>query len=274
MIIKEKMVCLGKIGFIALGDSCGKSPSKSIKVNVNSTSITNLNQSLKSIQSQETNTALNQVQDVVIKGACCQPLEISQKLKAVVVDESKMSVTFKTQMAKNLSNDISSMMKGVEDNINGLLKSDKGTQLKAAVDMTLTKMNSENKIANIISEKVSKTVASQGQKIYIDCGSGDIPTPPAPSSENMPDTGCYISQNFVFEQVTNNVMEAVFNTISNDSNVKNILAGISREMEETQKEENVEVKVSIDTFLGINKVLAGLIGGFLIFVLIVVILLS
>ena len=52
MIIKEKMVCLGKIGFIALGDSCGKSPSKSIKVNVNSTSITNLNQSLKSIQTK------------------------------------------------------------------------------------------------------------------------------------------------------------------------------------------------------------------------------
>lgn len=267
------MVCLGKIGFIELGDSCGKSPStKSIKVNVNSTSITNLNQSLKSIQSQETNTALNQVQDVVIKGSCCQPLEISQNLKAVVVDESKMSVTFRTQMAKNLSNDISSMMKGVEDNINGLLKSDKGTQLKAAVDMTLTKMNSENKIANIISEKVSKTVASQGQKIYIDCGSGDIPTPL--SSENMPDTGCYITQKFVFEQVTNNVMEAVFNTISNDGNVKNILAGISRKMEERQKVENIEVKATIDTFLGIDKLFSGLIGGFLIFILIIVILVS
>jgi len=272
MIIKEKMVCLGKIGFIALGDDCGKSPSKSVKVNVSSTSVTNLNQSLKSIQTQETNTALNQIQDVVIKGACCQPLEISQKLKAVVVDETKMSVTFKTQMAKNLSNDISSMMKGVEDNINSLLKSDKGTQLKAAVDMTLTKMNSENKIANIISEKVAKTVASQGQKIYIDCGSGDIPTPPPLSS--MPDTGCYITQDFVFEQVTNNVMEAVFNTISNDDNVKNILADISKDMEETKKEENIEVKVSIDTFLGINKVFAGLIGGILFFILIVVILLS
>ena len=268
------MVCLGKIGFIALGDDCGKSPSKSIKVNVSSTSVTNLNQSLKSIQSQETNTALNQAQTVIIKGGCCQPLEISQKLKAVVVDESKMSVTFKTQMAKNLSNDISSMMKGVEDNINSLLKGDKGTQLKAAVDTKLTKMNSENKIANIISEKVSNTVASQGQKIYIDCGSGDVPTPSPPASQNMPDTGCYITQDFVFEQVTNNVMEAVFNNISNDDNVKNILARISKEMEETQKEENIEVKASIDTFLGINKVFAGLIGGFLIFVLIVVILVS
>jgi hypothetical protein len=265
------MVCLGKIGFISLGNDCAPS-SKSIKVNVNSTSITNLNQSLKSIQSQETNTALNQVQNVSIKGGCCQPLEISQKLKAVVVDESKMSVTFRTQMAKNLTNDISSMMKGVEDNINNLLKGDKGTQLKASVDMKLTKMNSENKIANIISEKVSKTVASQGQKVIIDCGSGDIPTPPPPSSE--PDTGCYITQEFVFEQVTNNVMEAVFNTISNDSNVKNILADISREMEEAPKTENIEVNISIDKFLGINKVLAGIIGGFLIFVLVIVILLS
>lgn len=274
MIIKEKMVCLGKIGFIALGNDCGKSPSKSIKVNVSSTSITNLNQSLKSIQSQETNTALNQVQNVSVKGACCQPLNISQGLKAVVVDESKMSVTFKTQMAKNLTNDISSMMKGVEDNINNLLKSDRGTQLKAAVNMSLTKMNSENKIANIISEKVSNTVASQGQRVNIDCGSGDVPTPKPPGSENMPDTGCYISQDFVFEQVTNNVMESVFNTVSNDDNVKNIVAEISKEMEEKPKEEEVMVNISINEFLGVNKVFAGLIGGALLFILIIVILLS
>jgi hypothetical protein len=182
-----------------------------------------------------------------------------------------MSVTFKTQMAKNLSNDISSMMKGVEDNINNLLKSNRGSQLKAAVDMTLTKMNSENKIANIISEKVSNTVASQGQKIHIDCGSGDIPTPPPLSS--MPDTGCYITQEFVFEQVTNNVMEAVFNTISNDDNVKNILANISKELEEKPKQEE-EVKQSINTFLGINKIYAGAIGGVLIFILLMVILVS
>lgn len=266
------MVCLGKIGFISLGDDCGKSPSKSIKVNVNSTSITNLNQSLKSIQSQETNTSLNQVQNVSIKGACCQPLEISQGLKAVVVDESKMSVTFRTQMAKNLANDISSMMKGVEDNINNLLKNDRGTQLKAAVDMSLTKMNSENKIANIISEKVSNTVASQGQRVNIDCGSGDIPTPSPP--ENIPDTGCYITQSFIFEQVTKNVMEAVFNTVSNDDNVKNILATISKEMEGKKDIEEIKVEKTINTFLGINKVLAGIIGGFLIFILIVVILVS
>jgi hypothetical protein len=269
------MVCLGKIGFINLGDDCGKSPSKSIKVNVNSTSITNLNQSLKSIQSQESNTVLNQVQNVTVKGACCQPLKISQDLKAIVVDESKMSVVFKTQMAKNLSNDISSVMKGVEENINSMLKSDRGTQLKAAVETTLTKMNSENKIANIISEKVSKTVASQGQNVYIDCGSGDVPTPKAPSSENMPDTGCYITQNFVFEQVTNNIMEAVFNTISNDDNVKKIISKISKEMDQKPKEEEVkEVPVSIDTFLGINKVFAGIIGGFMLFILIIVLLLS
>lgn len=268
------MVCLGKIGFISLGDSCKNSPSKSIKVNVNSTAITNLNQSLKSIQSQETNTSLNQVQNVSIKGACCQPLKISQGLKAVVIDESKMSVTFRTQMAKNLTNDISSMMKGVEDNINNLLGSDRGTQLKAAVDMSLTKMNSENKIANIISEKVSNTVASQGQRIIIDCGSGDVPTPLSPSSENMTDTGCYISQNFVFEQVTNNVMEAVFNTISNDDNVKKIIADISREMEEKPKKEEIKVNTTINTFLGLNKLIASLIGGFLFFILIVVILVS
>ncbi len=266
------MVCLGKISFISLGDSCGDSPSKSIKVNVNSTSITNLNQSLKSIQSQESNTSLNQVQNVSVIGACCQPLKIAQDLKAIVVDESKMSVVFRTQMAKQLSNDISSVMNGVEENINSMLKNDRGTELKAAVQMTLTKMNSENKIADIISEKVSKTVASQGQNVYIDCGNGDIPTPSA--SGNPQDKGCYITQNFVFEQVTNNIMETVFDTISSDNNVRNVIAKISKDIENPQLEKVKMETAPMDTFLGINKVLASIIRGFILFILIILLLLS
>ena len=54
-----------------------------------------------------------------------------------------------------------------------------------------------------------------------------------------------------------------------------IISKISKEMDQKPKEEEVkEVPVSIDTFLGINKVFAGIIGGFMLFILIIVLLLS
>ena len=263
------MVCLGKIGFINLGDDCGvdKTPSKKINVKVESTSSTNLNNSLKSIQSTQTNAVLNQIQNVAIRGSCCVPLQISQKLKAIVIDNSKMSVNFKSAMASGLTNDINKVMDGVEKSVNDILKSPGGTNLKAAVNVALNKMNSQNKIANIISEKISNTIANQGQNIYIDCGTGDIPLPPSP--ENMGDTGCFITQEFVFNQLTNNIMEAVFTSISNDDNVMNVLKDIKKEMDKPIGEEvklNVEEEKKI---LGLDKNVAKILAGIILFLVLI-----
>ena len=275
------MVCLGKIGPIQLGDSCGgNSGSKSIKVNVNSTTTTNLNSSLKSLQTQKTDTSLNQNQNVSIIGNCCQPLKIAQNLKAIVIDTSKMSVSFKTQMANKLTNDISGIMDNAEKTINSLLGSESGTTLKAAVTTSLTKMNSQNKIANIISEKVSKTIANQGQNIYINCGSGTIPTPES-EYDIGGDKGCYITQDFVFSQVTNNIMEAVFSDISNDEGVELAIQNVSKELEENddKKEEVVVVKrtqgpFKINTFLGLPKNISYIIGVVLTLFLLVVLIIN
>ena len=256
------MVCLGKIGNIQLGD-CGGGNSKDIKVSVKSTSITNMNNSLKSLQSQETNTTLNQQQNIAVIGNCCQPLKIAQDLKATVIDTSKMSVSFKSQMANQLSKDVDKAMEEAEKTVNDLLKNEAGGKLRAAVNTTLTKMNSQNKVANIISEKVTNTIANQGQNIYINCGSGDIKTPPPPDSANMPDTGCYITQDFIFSQVTNNVMEAVFNSISNEPEVEAVLNEIAKETQEkviTTEEPKLEV---VKKFLGIPYKIAAGIGGLL-----------
>jgi hypothetical protein len=223
------MVCLGKIGFINLGDDCGvdKTPSKKINVKVESSSSTNLNNSLKSIQSSQTNAVLNQIQNVAIRGSCCVPLQISQKLKAIVIDNNKMSVNFKTAMASQLTNDINKVMDGVEKSVNDILKGPGGTNLKAAVNVSLNKMNSQNKIANIISEKVSNTIANQGQNINIECGE-EIPTPKPPAGSGLPDTGCYISQSFLYEQLANNIMETMMSDIIKDEKVDEIISKISQ----------------------------------------------
>jgi len=263
------MVCLGKIGFINLGDDCGvdKTPSKKINVKVESSSSTNLNNSLKSIQSSQTNAVLNQIQNVAIRGSCCVPLQISQKLKAIVIDNNKMSVNFKTAMASQLTNDINKVMDGVEKSVNDILKGPGGTNLKAAVNVSLNKMNSQNKIANIISEKVSNTIANQGQNIYIDCGTGDIPLPTPPS--NMADSGCFITQEFVFNQLTNNIMEAVFTSISNDEGVMNVLKDIKKDMDKPTTE---EVKITVEEekkILGLDKTTAKILAGIILFLVLI-----
>lgn len=249
------MVCLGKILGVSIGD-CDKG-SSSLKISTTDTSLTNLNNSLKTLQTQSTNTAVNQIQNVSIIGSCCQPLKISQNLKAIVIDNSKMNVSFMTQMALNLTKDINKVMEGAESEFNTKFKGNRGTNLKMAVENAMTKMNNKNVIANIIQEKVSNTLASQGQKVFIQCG-GVLKTPPPPPSENMPDTGCYITQDFVFSQTTNNIMESVFSAISLDEGVANAIKDIKES--EVQKEELIVTFSPLTTFLGIPKDIAKIAG--------------
>ena len=255
MIIKEKMVCVGKLLGVSIGD-CDKG-SSSLKISTSDTSLNNLNNSLKTLQSQNTNVTLNQIQNVSVTGNCCQPLIIAQNLKAIVIDNSKMNVSFMTQMAMNLTRDINKTMEGAETELNSKLKGNKGTNLKMSVENALKKMNNKNAIANIIQEKVSKTLASQSQKVYITCGE-TLKTPPPPPSSNLPDTGCYINQDFIFSQTTNNIMEAVFSALSSDDGVINAIKDI-RNSEDTS--EDITISFSpLTTFLGVPKSVAKIIG--------------
>lgn len=254
------MSCLGSLGPIQLGDCGSKSE---MKVSTSSTSITNLNESLKSLQSQNSQVVLNQQQNVTLTNAanCCHPFVVAQNMKAAIVDTSKMTAAFKSQTANTLVKDINNAISQVaETKSSGLvITPSQGASLKQSVSTALTKMNSTNKIADIISEKVSKTIANQGQRVVIDCGSGVIPPPPPPpgtkdeKGNTIGANGCYVTQDFVFSQITNNVMEAVFDSLSKDTEVTKVL----NDIKQTNKKEDegildfTKIAIAIAAIVGV-----------------------
>ena len=256
------MSCLGSLGPISLGD-CG--PKSSLSVKTTSTSVNNLTESLKSLQSNTSNTVIVQEQDVTVlnKAYCCNPLKVAQGMKAVIVDTNKMTAEFKSKTATKMVDDINNAIDQAAKTTTGVLSSTNGAALKAAVSTELTKMNNTGKIANIIAQKVSNTLAKQNQKILIDCGVSPIAdqtTPKPPASAGLPDTGCYIDQNFVFQQTANNIMQSVFTSLSTTESVSKVLNKIKQD----NVTENKGVEAITGQFFGawqnIIMMVAGVIG--------------
>ena len=259
------MACYGSIGPISMGD-CGPKSSLSVKTTSNVTN--NLTESLKSLQSSKTSTAILQDQDVTAlnKARCCFPLKVAQGLTAVIVDTNKMSATFKSQTSNKIVSDIKNSLQQSADTKLGVLATPAGANLKTAIENTLNTMNTSNKIANIVAEKVNNTLAKQNQKVLIDCGTSSLAaelTPSPPASSGLPDQGCYIDQNFVFQQTANNIMESVFNSISQNEDVKKAIA----EVQQTQKTESA----GLDTITGqIADVAKSAISGYTMIIIAVV----
>jgi len=265
------MSCYGTIGPIALGE-CG--PKSSLSVKTTSSVTNNLTESLKSLQSSQSSTVIIQEQDVTVlnKARCCFPLKVSQGLTAVIVDTSKMTATFKSETSNKIVTDIKNSLQQSADTKVGLLATPAGANLKTAIENALTTMNNTGKIADIISQKVSNTLAKQNQKLNIDCGTSSLAaelTPNPPASSGLPEQGCFIDQNFVFQQTANNIMESVFNSISQNEDVKRAIA----EVQQTQKTESAGLDAITGQFFGawsnIAMVVAGVIGLVLIIGLVV-----
>ncbi len=256
------MACYGSIGPISMGD-CGPKSSLSVKTTSNVTN--NLTESLKSLQSQNSNTVIMQDQTVDFKNAarCCKPFKVKQGLTAIIVDTSKMTASFKSQTSNKIVTDIKNSLQQAADTQMGLLATPAGANLKTAIENTLNTMNNTGKIADIVANKVTNSLAKQSQKITIDCGTSPIadeitpePSPEAKAANpQLGDKGCYIDQDFVFQQTANNIMESVFNSISQNEDVKKAIA----EVQQTQKTESA----GLDTITGqMADVAKSLISGY------------
>ncbi len=271
------MSCYGTIGPIALGD-CG--PKSSLSVKTTSSVTNNLTESLKSLQSSQSSTVILQDQDVTALNLarCCKPFRVKQGLTAVIVDTNKMSATFKSQTSNKIVTDIKNSLQQSADTKVGLLATPAGAKLKTAIENTLTTMNNTGKIAEIVADKVFNVLAKQNQKVLIDCGTSPLameitPKPSAQGKAEYPeltDQGCYIDQNFVFQQTANNIMESVFNSISQNTDVKRAIA----EVMQTQKTESAGIDAITGQFFGawsnIAMMVAGVIGLVVIIGLVVV----
>jgi hypothetical protein len=259
------MSCLGSIGPISLGD-CG--PKSSLNIKTTSSVTNNLTEELKTLQSQKASTVILQDQDVTAlnKSRCCFPLKVSQGLTAVIVDTSKITAQFKSETANKITTDIQNSLDQASKVTSGVLATPAGSNLKTAIENALTTMNNTGKIASIVGEKVSNVLAKQNQKVLIDCGTSPLAaeiTPRPPAEANMPDQGCYIDQNFVFQQTANNIMESVFNSISNNVDVKKAIA----EVKQTQETESKGLDTITGQAAGVAK--SFIAGGTMIYIAII-----
>jgi hypothetical protein len=214
------MPCVGSFGPITLGD-CG--PSSKVTVDVSSVT-KNISRSIQdSVSSVSSKSIAVQNQNVSLKGSCCKPFKVAQGLTIKQADTSKFSADFATKTAKTMSDNISSAVDQSASQITGLLGSTTGPKLTAAIKQAVQKVTESDSFKRSVQTKMSETFGSQNQNISIDCGE-NIPTPTPPASAGIADTGCYIDQNFVFEQVTNNLMETMMNDVMEDSQLTAIVA--------------------------------------------------
>ena len=234
------MSCLGSFGPITLGD-CGPSSKLSVKTTTNISSA--INDSLKSVSSQQTNTAVIQDQNVMLDNktsTCCSPFRVQQDFKVTIVDENKMTDSFVSQQVSKISTELVNSLDQAAKMTTGVLAGANGPKLKASVESALNQTSVKNKIAETYRNAVKNTLAKQSQRVYINCAV-DSPPPP-PSSSGMPDTGCYINQNFAFDMTTRNIMKGVFNALTEDVGVARVLNQI--------KQENVSENKGLDTITG------------------------
>jgi hypothetical protein len=253
------MPCVGSFGPITLGD-CG--PSSKVKVDVSSVT-QNISRSIQdSVSSVSSKSIAVQNQNVSLKGSCCKPFKVAQGLSIKQADTSKFSADFATKTAKNMSDNISSAVDQSASQITGLLGSTTGPKLTAAIKQAVKKVSESSSFKRSVQTKMSETFGSQNQNISIDCGE-NIPTPTPPASAGVGDTGCYIDQNFVFEQVTNNLMETMMNDVMEDSQLGAIVA----EAKQVSKTEGKGIDAVLDSVFGAYKwIIIAVIAGIILFI--------
>lgn len=221
------MSCLASFGPISFGD-CG--PKSDIKIQTTSLS-KNISSSIQqSVSSVSDKTIAVQNQNINLKGTCCNPFVVKQGLSIKQANTSKFTANFSENVAKKMVDTINNSIDQVASQVTGVLGATNGPKLTAAIKNTVAKISESSAFKSSIQSKMSEAFGSQNQNINIDCGSGDIPTPPPPPGQINPQTGqpiptagCYIDQNFVFDQVTNNLMETLMNQVQNDDQLNAIV---------------------------------------------------
>lgn len=234
------MSCYGSFGPLTIGD-CGARSTMNVKTTSNISSV--LNETLKSVSSQESKQAVIQNQDVTLDNktsTCCSPFKVQQNFKVTIVDESKMTDSFVSNAVSKIGAELVNSLDQAAKMTTGVLAGANGANLKMSVENALNQSSIKNKMADTLRKSIKNTLAKQSQKVYINCAVDSPPSPP--SSSGMPDTGCYIDQNFAYDMTSKNIMKGVFSSLTEDVNVAKALNKI--------KQDNVAENKGLDTITG------------------------
>jgi len=177
---------------------------------------------MSSISDSDTSVMAIQNQNVRIIGNCCNPIVIDQTAQLKVISNESMTDEFLTNFSATLKTNLLNQFDQNASKIKNALGDARGGTMVATLKNAITKVMSRESFKNSVKFNMDKTFAKQSQDVNIICGD-TIPQPSPPEYSGIPDTGCYIGQNFLLEQVTNNVMEGVFKDVSEDPDVKSMM---------------------------------------------------
>jgi hypothetical protein len=257
------MSCYGSFGPISLGD-CG--PSAKLTIETDSM-VKNTSSSIQQSMSSSTDRVMTvQQQNVDYRGQCCKPLVISQGMQLKLYNTSKFTDDFSTKVARTLVQGISSSLDNNQTQITDLLGSTVGPKFTGTIKTRAQNIAESSSFKNSIKTKFSETFGSQVQNIKIDCGENIDPPRPSPSNNPLNvnvDTGCYITQDFMFEKVTNDLFETLMRDLNEDSQVVDIV----NEAKNTQKLEGKGLTDLAKAILGpLAMVIIAIVIGLVIFI--------
>ena len=207
---------------------------------------------MSSISEESTSTIAVQNQNVRIIGSCCDPIMIDQSLNLKVINTSKMDDKFYSDFADKLKNNLINELDSKSNSIKDALGNDSGTNFVGTLKSSIVKVSESSSFQESIKKLIVESFNSQSQDVNIIC-SKDFPPPKPPKGVGVPDRGCYISQNFLIEQTTNNVMENLFSDVAEDPEFKDMM-GMMRAAELDEKPQD-SYKVGQVSWVEKNKIL-------------------
>jgi hypothetical protein len=167
---------------------------------------------------KSTENVNSQDQTVVLIGSCCQPFNVNQKLNMKVVSmdtvENEMSTTIKNSVLNNIDNSIDAQLKSKV----GLLAAKDTSKLKNAIKNFVSQKFENEDVKNSIMEKASATIASQDQKVTINCGDYVNEATGNPAGP-IKDTSCNINQEFVLDMFSQDMVQNVMSGIQDNEAV-------------------------------------------------------
>ncbi len=216
---------------ISIGD-CGPSSENIMDTKMLTESVSkSLNNNLIK---KATENVVAQDQTVILNGSCCQPFNVNQKLSMKVVSmdtvENEMSTTIKNSVLNNIDNSIDAQLKSKK----GLLASADTSKLKNAIKNFVSQKFENEDVKNSIMEKASATIASQDQKVIINCGDYVNEATGEPAGP-IKDTSCNINQEFVLDMFSQDMVQNVMSGIQENEAVNKAVNDLKSKMDSSSE---------------------------------------
>lgn len=203
-----------------------KNPTSDVKIEVNKISKQVANSIMENLNEEQTNIISSQNQNINIQGSCCFPIKIEQNASVKVINTSKIDIKMVSDIADSFKKQTIDEVDKATNSLKNIAGEDIGTRLTFALKKSIENVSESSTFKKSIKEKISNTFINQGQNINIECSS-IFPMPPPPPESGLSDSGCYISQSFVLEQVCTNIMETMMVDVVSNPDVDSLLAEIS-----------------------------------------------